>query len=148
MSNKPLITSDFCRLQYIPEFIDNHRITDSDICIFVHICVHSFRGCFTRFGTFPNYIHIKVFVKTTCKCFSTKQQHRYGLKLWLANLMSNCWLEVSLHPEGPAAGQLDQGFLWFSLVLEQMLSWYPIPRFTACFTCSPPNGNIKILALI
>jgi hypothetical protein len=28
-------------------------------------------------------------------------------------------------PEGPATGQLDQGFQWFSLVPEQMLSWYP-----------------------
>jgi hypothetical protein len=36
-----------------------------------------------------------------------------------------CWLEVSLNPGGPAAGQLDQGFPWFSLVPEQMLSWYP-----------------------
>jgi hypothetical protein len=33
--------------------------------------------------------------------------------------------EVSLHLEGPATGQLDQGFPWFSLVPEQMLSWYP-----------------------
>jgi hypothetical protein len=39
--------------------------------------------------------------------------------------MSDCWLEVSLHPEGPATGQLYQGFPWFSLVPEQMLSWYP-----------------------
>jgi hypothetical protein len=29
-----------------------------------------------------------------------------------------------LHSEGPATGQLDQGFPWFSLVPEQMLSWY------------------------
>jgi hypothetical protein len=39
--------------------------------------------------------------------------------------MPACWLEVSFHPEGPAAGQLDQGFKWFSLATEQMLSWYP-----------------------
>jgi hypothetical protein len=35
-----------------------------------------------------------------------------------------CWLKVSLHPEGPATGQLDEGFPWFSLVTEQMLGWY------------------------
>jgi hypothetical protein len=39
--------------------------------------------------------------------------------------MPDCWLEVSLHLEGPATGQLDQGFPWFSSLLEQMLSWYP-----------------------
>jgi hypothetical protein len=44
--------------------------------------------------------------------------------LGLADLMPDCWLEVSLHPEGPATGQLDQGFPLFPLVLEQMLSWY------------------------
>jgi hypothetical protein len=41
-----------------------------------------------------------------------------------AYLMPDCWLEVSLHPEGPANGQLDQGFPCFSSILEQMLSWY------------------------
>jgi hypothetical protein len=40
-------------------------------------------------------------------------------------LMLDCWLEVSLHPEGHATGQLNQVFPWFSSVLEQMLSWYP-----------------------
>jgi hypothetical protein len=45
--------------------------------------------------------------------------------LGLAYLMPDCWLEVSLHPEGPATGLLDQGFLSFFSVPEQMLSWYP-----------------------
>jgi hypothetical protein len=39
--------------------------------------------------------------------------------------MPDCWLEVSLHPEGPVTGQLDQGFPWFSSILEQMLRWHP-----------------------
>jgi hypothetical protein len=45
--------------------------------------------------------------------------------LGLTYLKPDCWLEVSLHPEGPVTCQLDLGFPWFSLVLEQMLSWYP-----------------------
>jgi hypothetical protein len=44
--------------------------------------------------------------------------------LGFAYLMPDCWLEVSLHLESPATGQLNQGFPRFSLVLEQMLSWY------------------------
>jgi hypothetical protein len=38
-----------------------------------------------------------------------KKKHRQGLVLGLAYLMPDCWLKVSLHPEGPATGQLDQG---------------------------------------
>jgi hypothetical protein len=64
--------------------------------------------------------------------------------LGFADLKPVCWLEVSLHPEGPATGQLDHGFPW-----SQSKCWVgtQIPRCTACFPCSPPNGNIKNFAL-
>jgi hypothetical protein len=35
------------------------------------------------------------------------------------------WLEVGLHPEGLATGQLDGGFPWISLLREQVLGWCP-----------------------
>jgi hypothetical protein len=38
--------------------------------------------------------------------------------LGFADLMPDCWLEVSLQPEDPAAGQLDPGLTWFYLVTE------------------------------
>jgi hypothetical protein len=63
--------------------------------------------------------------------------------LGLVYLMLDCWLVVSLHPEGPATGQLDQAFLWFFLVPEQILSWYP----NSTLHCSPPNGNINNFVL-
>jgi hypothetical protein len=45
--------------------------------------------------------------------FFNKATAQIGTWSWLAYSMPDCWLEVSLHPEG----QLDQGSPW--------LSWYP-----------------------
>jgi hypothetical protein len=39
--------------------------------------------------------------------------------LGFADLKPDCLLKVSLYPEGPVTGQLDQVFPW------QMLGWYP-----------------------
>jgi hypothetical protein len=38
------------------------------VCIFVHICVYSLHMCYTRFGAYPNRMHITilVIVKKTC----------------------------------------------------------------------------------
>jgi hypothetical protein len=47
----------------------------------------------------------------------------------------------SLHYEGPASGQLDQGFPWFSSIPEQMLSWYP--NSTLHFTHMSPKVSPK-----
>jgi hypothetical protein len=67
--------------------------------------------------------------------------------LGFVDLILDCWLEVSLHLEGPATGQLDQGFPWFSLVPEQMLSWYPNSTLHCMLPCSPPKGSIGNFAL-
>jgi hypothetical protein len=63
----------------------------------------------------------KTSVKQTAYVFYNKAASQIGLAYSTPDL----WLEVSLHPEGPATGQLDQGFPWFSLVPERMLSRYP-----------------------
>jgi hypothetical protein len=80
MSNDSRITTDFYKVRWTPKFTDNKRFTDTDMCIFVnifgYICTHSFHKCYTRFGAYPNYIHIKMFIKTTCKCFQRKRKRR------------------------------------------------------------------------
>jgi hypothetical protein len=42
---------------------------------------------------------------------------RYGI----SNIycLPDCWLEVCMHPEGPATGHLDTGFLGSSLSLSK-----------------------------
>jgi hypothetical protein len=41
------------------------------------------------------------------KSEENKATAQLALKLRLAELMPDCWLEVSLHSEGPATGQMD-----------------------------------------
>jgi hypothetical protein len=38
-----------------------------------------------------------------------------------AGSLPDCWLVVSTHPESPATGHLDTGFLGFLLVFNQLL---------------------------
>jgi hypothetical protein len=72
------------------------------------------------------------------------------LWLWLLgfeDLMLDCWLEVSCIPKvlRPANSiKVFRGFPW-----SQSKCWVAtqIPRCTACFPCSPPNGNIGNFAL-
>jgi hypothetical protein len=64
MSNKPRKISHVSKLQQTPKFTDNQRTIDTDICIFVHIWVYSFHMRYTRFGAYPNRIHITIIIKT------------------------------------------------------------------------------------
>jgi hypothetical protein len=51
---------------------------------------------------------------------SVKQRHtcthvRENLGQGIFLTLPDCWLVVSMHPEGPATGHLDTGFLGFPL---------------------------------
>jgi hypothetical protein len=63
--------------------------------------------------------------------------------LGFPDLMPDCCLEVSLHSEGPATGQLDQGFPWLSLVPEQMLSWYTNSTLHYMLPMQPSHGKFR-----
>jgi hypothetical protein len=57
--------------------------------------------------------------------------------------LPDCWLGVSVYPEGPAAGHLDTGFLGFqaNLRYSQVPSWYCVlpmqPSRLKCITFPP-----------
>jgi hypothetical protein len=63
--------------------------------------------------------------------------------LGFACLMPDCWPDVSSHSEGPATGQLDQGFAWLSSVLEKMLSWCPNSTLHCSLHMQPLQCQIK-----
>jgi hypothetical protein len=86
---------------------------------------------------------MKISVKKIVNVFHNKAAAQIGTNVRARGLMLDCWLEVSLHPEGPETGQIDQGFPWFSLVPEQMLSWYPNSTLHCMLHKQPPNCNIK-----
>jgi hypothetical protein len=72
--------------------------------------------CSSKLYTNKNVCKNNVFLK------EKKTETAQMLMLGLAYLMPDCSLEVSLQLEGPATGQLDQGFPYFSFVPEQILS--------------------------
>ena len=62
---------------------------------------------------------------------STRVTERHGVIIFC---LPDCWLEASMHADGPVAGKLEAGF-FASCVLKQMLIC--IPRFQVYITRSP-----------
>jgi hypothetical protein len=87
-------------------------------------CLASLAHCIETLATF-----IRNVTFTTCKCFQRKEEGKKPAQIGTnvrARLFSAGLLATNqIISEGPATGQLDQGFPWFSLGPEQMLSWYP-----------------------
>jgi hypothetical protein len=94
--------------------------------------------CIVWFGAYPNHMHIQIIVKNKITCCEEKkkekkrknqkrkiQQQRVETNVRVREFNAGLLARSPLHSEGPATGQLDQGFQWFSLVPEQMLSLYP-----------------------
>jgi hypothetical protein len=151
MSNEPRITDIFYKLQWIPKFTDNQGITDTDMCIvsiIVHLCVHSFCRCYTRFGAYSKCIHIEMIAKITCKYFQRGKKTAHMETNVRARVFNARMLARNQHPEGPATGELDQGFPCFPWSQTKFWVGTQIPRCTACFTCIRPNGNIRNFALM
>jgi hypothetical protein len=90
------------------------------------------------FGAYPNHTHIKIIVK---KQLEEKKKRRATAQIG-TNVMAPVF-HFSLHPEGPATGQFDQSFPWFSLVPEQILSWYP-NSILHCMLRMQPYTNVTL----
>jgi hypothetical protein len=102
--------------------------------------------CYTLFGAYPNHMHIAIIVKKKLvkkrkKKEKRKQKKNTTAQTWTivrARLFNAGLLaKVSLHLEGLATGQLDQGFPWLSLVPGQMLSLYPNSTFHCVLGMQP-----------
>jgi hypothetical protein len=70
----------------------------------------------------------------------TGRDRLYGSRIWAAD----CWLEVGGHREGSEAGQLHQGVMRFSLVLEEILSFYPNSALHCVLLTRHPLPHKKI----
>jgi hypothetical protein len=62
-------------------------------------------------------------------------------------LTSDCWLEVTMHLEGPATGQINHDFPWVPSTLRANAGTIPTFQvFAARLSCSPASSNFKISA--
>jgi hypothetical protein len=91
-------------------------LSSYNLCTAIHNCLLLIQSMYKK-NCRNKYVNFFLKNKATLQIGSNVRVRKF--------LMPDCWLEVSLHSEGPATDQFDQGFPWFSSILEQMLRWYP-----------------------
>jgi hypothetical protein len=62
--------------------------------------------------------------------------------------LPDCWLEVSMHPEGPATGHLDTGFLGFPLSLSKCWDGSQVPSCYCGLLMQPSRLKLIEIKLI
>jgi hypothetical protein len=83
--------------------------------------------------------HLKNNYMITCK----ENDKNYSNPKRRKTKMLDCWLEVSMHLEGPATGHLDTGFFFFGFpVFKQML------RLFLSFKLSQHSSHAALTILI
>jgi hypothetical protein len=129
MSNKPRITDDFFYTKY-NELPNLPIIKESQlqiyvriiVSIFVSICIHSFHGCYTWFGAYPNHMQITFLYKQLVNVFKEKKKPQIGTSV-RARVFNAGLLVRSQFASGRPCDRPTRSR--FSLVPQQMLSWYP-----------------------
>jgi len=85
---------------------------------------------------------MKIFAQLVIAIPQTQQLHssdcRYGSCVWTPD----GWLEVSVHQEGPAAGQLYQSFPWFYLGPRANAETVSKIHFALCTSYAEPPWNL------
>jgi len=86
-----------------------HTVKWQIICCWVASCIN---GDYFSFVAHPSDQALKCLYQTSAGSQLHSADCRYGSSVWTS--------EGSLHPEGPATGQLDQHFPWFSSSIEHI----------------------------
>jgi hypothetical protein len=120
----------------------------------MYICMHAYshmRLFLPRFGAYPNHKHITIIVKKkTClkrKEKTEKRKENTTTQIGTIVMARGCNAGLLARSQFASGRSCDRPTRsWFSLVPEQMLSWYPNSTLHCMLQCSPPNGSINNFA--
>jgi len=84
---------------------------------------HDARSPERQFITMHGQLNVKLINSDICSFLNTCQRLTQWLPISIQFMETDCLLEVSMHPDGPAAGQLNQHIPWFSPDPREMPIW-------------------------